>query len=424
MKRILVLALSILVCTAAFGQDKEMDMGKYLAQDAVVMKDGKVVFSDVVKLAQGCSHQQARTVAMEWLGKYLEQGNKGRNRIVTDEGMKVVAVAQKELVFQRSAFAYDKADMEYVITLYIKDGECTLDIDRIRYNYNDGNGYETIVAENYITYADAVNKKGTKLLPITGKFRRKTIDAAEEIFTSFREGMKYCSVEGVAELSKVMPQIAAAVPQTAVPQSAATQKAVSQATVYQEMTVLQPQQEHQPVADPQNQGAGMEGYRKIAPDKIPGNVMKMISQDWMLITAGNKEKFNMMTASWGGFGILYNKPVAICFINPARYTYSVIEGSDTFTLTFYTEAYRDALQYCGTKSGRDEDKVKGSGLTPMETQNGAMAFSQAWMVVECRKMLSQSLSPDAIADPAEKAKRAAQPMHKMYIGEILNVWVK
>jgi hypothetical protein len=60
----------------------------------------------------------------------------------------------------------------------------------------------------------------------------------------------------------------------------------------------------------------------------------------------------------------------------------------------------------------------------METQNGAMAFSQAWMVVECRKMLSQSLSPDAIADPAERAKRAAQPMHKMYIGEILNVWVK
>jgi hypothetical protein len=53
-----------------------------------------------------------------------------------------------------------------------------------------------------------------------------------------------------------------------------------------------------------------------------------------------------------------------------------------------------------------------------------MAFSQAWMVVECRKMLSQSLSPDAIADPAERAKRAAQPMHKMYIGEILNVWVK
>ncbi len=416
MKRIFVLALAILVCAAGFGQDKDVDMSKYLAQDAVVMKDGKVVFSDAVKLVQGCSYQQARTIAMEWLGKYLEQGNKGRNRVVTDEGGKVVAVAQKELVFQKSAFAYDKADMEYVLTLYIKDGECVLDMERIKYNYNDGTGNETILAEDYITYAEAVNKKGTKLLPITGKFRRKTIDAAQETFASFREGMKYCSVEGVAELSKVMPQIAAAVPQAAAPQQAAPQQAVAPA-----VAVQQPQQTS---AFPENQSSGMEGYRKIAPDKIPGNVMKMISQDWMLITAGNREKFNMMTASWGGFGILYNKPVAICFINPARYTYSIIEGSETFTLTFYTEAYRDALQYCGTKSGRDEDKVKGSGLTPMETQNGAMAFSQAWMVVECRKMLSQSLSSDAIADPAERAKRAAQPMHKMYIGEILNVWVK
>ena len=422
MKRIFVLALAILVCATGFGQDKDVDMSKYLAQDAVVMKDGKVVFSDAVKLVQGCSYQQARTIAMEWLGKYLAQGNKGRNRVVTDEGEKVVAVAQKELVFQKSAFAYDKADMEYVLTLYIKDGECVLDMERIKYNYNDGTGNETILAEDYITYAEAVNKKGTKLLPITGKFRRKTIDAAQEAFASFREGMKYCSVEGVAELSKVVPQIAAAVPQAAAPQTAEPQQAVAPAVAVQHpQQVYQPQQTS---AFPENQSSGMEGYRKIAPDKIPGNVMKMISQDWMLITAGNREKFNMMTASWGGFGILYNKPVAICFINPARYTYSIIDGSDTFTLTFYTEAYRDALQYCGTKSGRDEDKVKGSGLTPMETQNGAMAFSQAWMVVECRKMLSQSLSPDAIADPAERAKRAAQPMHKMYIGEILNVWVK
>ena len=150
----------------------------------------------------------------------------------------------------------------------------------------------------------------------------------------------------------------------------------------------------------------------------------MVSNDWMLITAGNKEKFNMMTASWGGIGVLYNKPVAICFINPARYTYQVIENSDTYTLTFYTEAYRDALKYCGSKSGRDEDKVKGSGLTPVETANGAMAFDQAWMIIECKKLVSQSISLDAINNKEEQSKRAAQPMHKMYIGEILNVWVK
>ena len=144
----------------------------------------------------------------------------------------------------------------------------------------------------------------------------------------------------------------------------------------------------------------------------------------MLITAGNAEKANMMTASWGGAGVLYNKPVAICFINPARYTYSIMEKSETFTLTFYPGEYKDVLQYCGTKSGRDEDKIKGSGLTPVYTESGAVAFSQACVIIECRKMLSQSLMLDSIENEQERNKRAMQPMHKMYIGEILNVWVK
>ena len=169
----------------------------------------------------------------------------------------------------------------------------------------------------------------------------------------------------------------------------------------------------------------MAGYKKLSADKIPGNFVKMLSEDWMLITAGNKDKFNMMTASWGGFGVLYNKPVVFCFINPARYTYKIMETQgDTFTLTFYTEMYRDALNYCGTKSGKDEDKVKGSGLTPVQMPNGSMAFEQAWMIIECKKLVSQSLNPDAINDNEVKANWLDKPMHKMYIGEIVNVWVK
>ena len=213
MKRILVFILALMVASAGFGQGKETDNSKYLAQDAVIMKDGKVVFSDKVKLVPGCTQQQAKEIAMAWLGKFLEQGNRGRNRIISDEGNKIAALMQRELVFQKNSLSYDKADMECVLTIRVEDGECSLDIDRIKYNYNDGTGYEIIVAESYITYSEAVNKKGTKLLPITGKFRRKTIDAAEEIIASFKDGMKYCTADGQAELAKVVPQIAAAVPQ-------------------------------------------------------------------------------------------------------------------------------------------------------------------------------------------------------------------
>ena len=168
----------------------------------------------------------------------------------------------------------------------------------------------------------------------------------------------------------------------------------------------------------------MSEFKKIAVSDLNLNPFNAIGKQWMLITAGDKDSYNMMTASWGGIGVLYNRPVAICFINPARYTYSIMEKGDTYTLTFYPDNCRKALEYCGTKSGRDEDKVKGSGLTPVQTENGAMAFSQATLIIECRKLVSQSISLDAINNAQEREKRAMQPMHKMYIGEILNVWVK
>ena len=170
--------------------------------------------------------------------------------------------------------------------------------------------------------------------------------------------------------------------------------------------------------------AVLQGYKQLSPDKIPGNIIKMLNEDWMLITAGTDAKYNMMTASWGGLGVLYGKPTITCFINPTRYTYQLMEANETYTLTFYTEAYREALQYCGSNSGRDKDKVKGSGLTPITTPSGSKAFSEAWLIIECRKMVGQSLSHDALFDEKVKNEWVGKQLHKMYIGEIMNVWVK
>ena len=95
------------------------------------------------------------------------------------------------------------------------------------------------------------------------------------------------------------------------------------------------------------------------------DALNLIGKQWMLVTAGTSEKFNTMTASWGGLGWLWNKPVAFVFIRPERYTHGFIEASDCMTLSFYGEEYREALKICGTKSGRDTDKVAATGLTPI-----------------------------------------------------------
>lgn len=411
MKRILVLLVAAVLPVLAAAQNA--GDGKYLQKDAVPVKDGKVVFTDSLRVMDGYTPEQLGDISKKCLEGIIAEGKGKKNMIVSQKENSVAAVYQTDIVFQNTSLSYDKASMECLLMLNYRDGQFFLDVERIKYAYDDGTGMETILAEDYITYENAVNKKGTKLLPITGKFRRGTIDAMDAVFASFREALKYCTVAGLAEVVRAAPKV----------MSAAVQQP---AAVSADPVVPAASQNHVEAAKPQISAgaADMHGFRKISPEEMPGNVIKMISKDWMLITAGNKNKFNMMTASWGGFGVLYNKPVVICFVNPARYTYQLMESGDTYTLTFYTEVYRDALKYCGSKSGRDEDKVAGSGLEPVQMESGAMAFRQAWMVIECRKLLSQSLSPDAIADPAERAKRAAQPMHKMYIGEILNVWVK
>lgn len=400
--RILYTLALLALCLSAVAQEN-YNIEKYLKAGAVPTVGGKVVFTDSVSIVDGYTSEQVNTLARAWVESFLKDRDAARNRVVKEENGRIDVMAQQEIVFANNAFSYDKALMNYVVTLNSAPDRCIISISRISYNYNDGTTTEVIIAEDYITDENAVNKKGTRLIPMTGKFRRKTIDAADEIFASFQEMVRPYAKEGVAAAAKEAPIPLPAPKPVSAP-----------------VTAPVPQQTQQAA----NLSGTLEGFRKIAPEELQGNIIKMISQDWMLITAGNAEKANMMTASWGGAGVLYNKPVAICFINPARYTYSIMEKSETFTLTFYPGEYKDVLQYCGTKSGRDEDKIKGSGLTPVYTESGAVAFSQACVIIECRKMLSQSLMLDSIENEQERNKRAMQPMHKMYIGEILNVWVK
>lgn len=423
MKRLFLIIFALLPVIAS-AQLNEGDMSRYLAADAVPEVDGYVQFAQKLELVPGHSRQEVYQLAKNWMDGYLKGYDAQTNRIISDKDGQIVAMGSREIVFTNNALSYDKATMNYVMTLSCSPQQAELRIERIRYVYNDGGDVKKLTAEEYITDKNAVNKKRTKLTPITGKFRKKTLDAVDEIFGSFNEGFKYHSRDGMAEIVRNAPKVMEA---QQAPVAAPVQPPVAAHPVQKPVDAA-----NVPVAAPAAKDAvaahaadsSLEGYRKIDPESIPGNFIKMVSKDWMLITAGNSSKFNMMTASWGGIGVLYNKPVAICFINPARYTYQIIEDSDTYTLTFYTEAYRDALKYCGSRSGRDEDKVKGSGLTPLQTQDGSMAFREAWMIIECRKLVSQSISLDAIDNSAEKARRASQPMHKMYIGEILNVWVK
>ena len=154
------------------------------------------------------------------------------------------------------------------------------------------------------------------------------------------------------------------------------------------------------------------------------NVFSLIGEQWMLITAGTAERCNTMTASWGGLGVLWGKPVATVYIRPQRYTLEFVEREEKFTLAFFGEAYRKALALCGSKSGRDMDKVKECGFT-VATAEGAPYFKEADLVLVCKKAYWQDMDPTHFLDGEIDGKwYPEKDYHRIFIGEIETVLKK
>lgn len=153
-------------------------------------------------------------------------------------------------------------------------------------------------------------------------------------------------------------------------------------------------------------------------------IFNRIDKEWMLISATDGEHTNTMTASWGAMGILWHKPVAICFIRPQRYTYTITEKSDYLSLAFLGEEYRDALVFCGRNSGRDGDKFAQSGLTCAYTESGVPYPQEAKMVMVCRKMYADDIKKASFIDKEMLKNYPIDDFHRVYICEIEDVLIK
>ncbi|MEE1025301.1 MAG: flavin reductase [Acutalibacteraceae bacterium] len=151
------------------------------------------------------------------------------------------------------------------------------------------------------------------------------------------------------------------------------------------------------------------------------NIFKIISEEWMLVTSGSKEKFNTMTASWGFAGFMWRKPVVNIVIRPQRYTREFLDSNEYFTLSFYGEN-KSIHSVCGSKSGREVDKVKECGLTPI-FDNNSVYFDEARLVIVCKKMYVQQMSEDCVIDESIK-QNYNNDYHISYIGEITDILVK
>lgn len=165
----------------------------------------------------------------------------------------------------------------------------------------------------------------------------------------------------------------------------------------------------------------MKEFREINVSELKINPFTMIDKEWLLIAAGSKEKCNTMTASWGMLGELWGSYVSAVFIRPSRYTLEFVEQEDFYSLCVFDEAYRKALNYCGSHSGRDGDKISAAGLTPVYGE-AAPYFAEAKLVLLCRKLYGQKFDPACFTDPSLDAKHyPKKDYHKMFVGAVEKV---
>ncbi len=159
------------------------------------------------------------------------------------------------------------------------------------------------------------------------------------------------------------------------------------------------------------------------PAELTENVFEAIGKRWMLLTAYDKanDRVNAMTASWGGMGVLWNRSVLFAFVRPQRHTFGLLNAADSCSACFLQDGNRPALQICGTKSGRDTDKMAESGLTPVEL-GGVWGFAEAKTVLKLRKLFVSDMTREQFIDPALLKNYPTEDYHRVYVYEIEAVY--
>ncbi len=164
-------------------------------------------------------------------------------------------------------------------------------------------------------------------------------------------------------------------------------------------------------------------FRETDIKQVKENFVELISERWGLVTAGDGEKLNTMTVSWGSIGELWGKDCVTIYIRPQRYTEEFLNVKNYFTLSFYPNELKKSIHgVCGSKSGRDVDKVKECNLTPCFDEK-APYFTQADIVLVCRKMAKSKFEPDNFIDSAVEKNYPEKDYHYIYYAEIEKVLI-
>lgn len=364
MKRFTQLILALLcVClpaTAFADSNKDDDDDSKYLVGAVPEVDGKVVFTKEFSIP-GMSQAEVFKRMNAWMEARLKK-NENNSRVVytnPEEGQ-IVGTGDEWIIFSSSALSLDRTKILYQLSVVCAPEKCTMEVEKIRFNYREGK--EKYTAEEWIVDKYALNKTKTKLVRGLAKWRRKTVDFVDDLAMGAAEALSASTAKKAEatkeEVKKEEKKVVSNGPIVIAQKTPVEVKALA--------TPLTP-------ATPIASGA-MPGYKEIAPDQLQANAIQMGAGRLVLVIGTDPFNMTMMTANAGGsLGKSSGKPVIFSFLSPDQ-PYEQMEKAETYTVRFYP-------------TNATEPSV----------------------VLECKKMPSQA--------PME-----GQP--RMYVGEIVKVLVK
>ena len=166
----------------------------------------------------------------------------------------------------------------------------------------------------------------------------------------------------------------------------------------------------------------MEVKNKIT--KFNTNIFEQFDKKWALLSAGTKDDHNAMTISWGSMGTLWNLPIITAYVKPLRVTHKFMLDKDYFTVSFYPEEMRDALEKMGTISKREHpDKDIVAGLTVRDLGK-AVTYEGAEITFLCKKIYFQDMVTAHMPPEIVKAFYSPEEPHTLFIGAIMDVITK
>ena len=302
MKKFIALFLICLPLMAVAQTDN-----KYL-EGAVPVNNDKVEFSTELQVP-AMTKQQIYDTMLDWANNKFQPKDKFNARVLyTNPQDGSIAVGGEEyMVFSSSALSLDRTRIYYLLSIVCDNGKCQIDMNRIRYWYNEArDGGEKYTAEEWITDEMALNKAKTKLAPICGKFRKKTIDLKDELFAEMRSALGNKMIELGLQAAPVKP---------------AEQVAVVQPSVQPAPVV--------PVTVAPVQQPAVQETKAVTEEDI-------IAQAVRMTISVNGEELEIDKDCWGGRSQLFGKDVTYCIIDTQKTMSNILMSqSDNYRISFY-----------------------------------------------------------------------------------------